>query len=82
MPLIMLIYAFKSILFICGAQVVHMIPGPHKSICKWCTYLGGGMLQLDPLRLTFVFEFTWFSLKSGLKGKVNLDHAKTSTALR
>jgi hypothetical protein len=35
-------------LFICGAQVVHVIPGPHKSICKWCTYLGGDVLQLDP----------------------------------
>jgi hypothetical protein len=52
MPLIMLIYVFKSILFICGAQVEYMIPGPHKSICKCSTYLGGGMLQLDPLRLT------------------------------
>jgi hypothetical protein len=67
---------FNLFLFICGAQVVHMILGPHKSICKWCTYLGRGMLQLDPLRLTFVFEFTWFSLKSGLKGKGELGTCK------
>jgi hypothetical protein len=53
MPLIMLLYAF-----ICGAQVVHTPPGPHKSNCKWCTYLGGDMLQLDPLRLTVVFEYS------------------------
>jgi hypothetical protein len=24
----------NPLLFICGAQVVHVIPGPHKSICK------------------------------------------------
>jgi hypothetical protein len=38
--------------YICGAQVEHDLPGPHKSICKWCTYLRGDVLQLDPLRLT------------------------------
>jgi hypothetical protein len=52
MPLIMLLYAFTT----CGAQVVHDLPGPNKSICKWCTYLGGDVLQLDPLSLIFVFE--------------------------
>jgi hypothetical protein len=57
MPLIMKFMHFNLFLFICGAQVVTMILGPHKSICKWCTYLGGGMLQLDTLRLIFVFEF-------------------------
>jgi hypothetical protein len=31
--------------------------------CKWCTYLGGDVLQLDPLRLTCLFEYTWCSLK-------------------
>jgi hypothetical protein len=35
-----------------GDQVVHEIPGPHKSMCEWCTYLGGDVLQLDPLKLT------------------------------
>jgi hypothetical protein len=45
------------LLYICGAQVVHDLPGPHKSICKWCTYLGRDVLQLDPLRLTYVFEY-------------------------
>jgi hypothetical protein len=55
-----------------GAQVVQGIPGPHKSMCEWCTYLGGEVLQLDPLRLTFVLEFTWCSLKGGLKGKGEL----------
>jgi hypothetical protein len=44
-------------LYICGAQVVQDLPGPHKIICKWCTYLGGDVLQLDPLRLTYVFEY-------------------------
>jgi hypothetical protein len=43
-------------LYFGGAQVVQDLPRPHKSVCKWCTYLGGDMLQLDPLRLTFVFE--------------------------
>jgi hypothetical protein len=35
-----------------GAQVVQALPGPHKSLCQYCTYLGGDVLQLDPLRLT------------------------------
>jgi hypothetical protein len=47
-----------DLLFIYGAQVVQGIPGPHKSMCELCTYLGGEVLQLDPLRLTFVLEFT------------------------
>jgi hypothetical protein len=63
-------------LFIYGAQVVQGIPGPHKSICEWCTYLGGEVLQLDPLRLTFVLEFTWCSLKGELKGKGELGPCK------
>jgi hypothetical protein len=59
MPLIMLLWRISHyLLYIFGAQVVHDLPGPHKSICKWCTYLGGDMLQLDPLRLTFMFEYT------------------------
>jgi hypothetical protein len=44
-------------LYIFGVQVVQVLPGPHKSVCKWCTYLGGDVLQLDPLRLTYVFEY-------------------------
>jgi hypothetical protein len=32
----------------CGAQVVQVILGPHKSVCKCCIYLGGDVLQLDP----------------------------------
>jgi hypothetical protein len=61
-----------SLLLIYGAQVVQGIPGPHKSMCEWCTYLGGDVLQLDPLRLTFVLEFTWCSLKGELKRKGEL----------
>jgi hypothetical protein len=47
-----------DLLLIYGAQVVQGIPGPHKSMCEWCTYFGGEVLQLDPLRLTFVFKCT------------------------
>jgi hypothetical protein len=32
MPLIQLLCAFQSIIVIYGAQVVQVIPGPHKSI--------------------------------------------------
>jgi hypothetical protein len=78
------LYAFDHVtlkhlhysLYFGGAQVVQDLPRPHKSICKWCTYLGGDMLQLDPLRLTFVFEYTWCSLKSALKGKGELGRCK------
>jgi hypothetical protein len=58
------------------------IPGPHKSMCEWCTYLWVDVLQLDPLRLIYLVEYTWCSLKGALKGKMDLDDAKTSTALR
>jgi hypothetical protein len=34
MPLIMLMLALLSHLLIFGAQVVQVIPGPHKSLCK------------------------------------------------
>ena len=40
------------LLFIYGAQVVQAIPGPQKSMCERCIYLGGDVLQLDPLKLT------------------------------
>jgi hypothetical protein len=65
-----------DLLLIYGAQVVQGFPGPHKSMCEWCTYLGGDVLQLDPLRLTCVFEYTWFSLKGELKGKGELGPCK------
>jgi hypothetical protein len=48
----------NPLLFIYGAQVVQGIPGPHKSMCECCTYLGGDVLQLDPLRLIYVFEYS------------------------
>jgi hypothetical protein len=65
-----------DLLFIYGAQVVQGISGPHKSMCEWCTFLGGEVLQLDPLRLTFLLEFTWCSLKGELKGKGELGSCK------
>jgi hypothetical protein len=57
MPLVMLLCAFKSV--ICGAQVVQVIPRPHKSVCKWCIYLGGDVLQLDPFETSV---FVWVHL--------------------
>jgi hypothetical protein len=69
------------LLSIYGAQVVQVIPEPHKSICKWCTYLGGVCYNLIPLRLIYLVENTCCSLKGTLKGKMDLDNAKTSTAL-
>jgi hypothetical protein len=38
--------------------------------------------SLTPLRLTCLVEYTWSSLEGPLKGKMNLDNEKTSTALR
>jgi hypothetical protein len=76
MPLIMLLYVFQSIIVIYGAQVVQVIPGPHKFICEWCTYWGGDVLQLDLLRLTCLFEYSWCSLKGALKGKDGLGWRK------
>jgi hypothetical protein len=69
MPLIKLLIHLCNLLRIYGAQVVQGILGPQKSMCEWCTYLGGDVLQLDPLRLTFVFKCTCCSLKGALKGK-------------
>jgi hypothetical protein len=65
-----------NVLLIYGAQVVQGILGPHKSMCEWCTYLEGGVLQLDPLRLIRLFEYTWCSLKGELKGKGELGPCK------
>jgi hypothetical protein len=38
-------------------------------VCKWCTYSGGAVLQLDPLRLTMYLSLVVFSLQGELKGK-------------
>jgi hypothetical protein len=70
------------LLFMSGAQVVQALPGPHKSICKWCTYLGGVVLQLDPLRLTMCLSVLNLVSKVDWKGKGGLGPWKTSTALR
>jgi hypothetical protein len=67
---------FWDLLFMYGAQVVHMIPGHHKSMCKWCTYLGGGMPQLDTLRLTLCFSLHVLVSKVDWKGKVDLDYER------
>ena len=64
------------LLFIYGAQVVQTLPGPHKSICKWCTYLRGDVLQLDPLKLTVCLSLLNLVSKVDWKGKMNLDHAR------
>jgi hypothetical protein len=74
-------YAFDHVplcilLLIYGAQVVQGIPGPHKSMCEWCTYLGGEMLQLDPLRLTVCLSSLNLVSKVIEREKVNLDHAR------
>jgi hypothetical protein len=70
------------LLFIYGAQVVQALPGPYKSICKWCTNLGGDVLQLDPLRLTLCLSLLNLVSKEVWKGKGGLGSYKTSTALR
>ena len=65
-----------------GAQVVQTLPGPHKSVAKWCTCLGGDVLQLDPLRLTICLSLRDLVSKENWKGKGGLGPWKTSTALR
>jgi hypothetical protein len=59
-----------------GVQVVQTLPGPQKSMCEWCTYLGGDVLQLDPLRLTMYLSFLNLVSKEVWKGKVDLDHER------
>jgi hypothetical protein len=66
MPLIMLLWAFTWFVAYLWCSSCARIPGPHKSMCEWCTYLGGDVLQLDPLRLICLFEYTWCSLKGAL----------------
>jgi hypothetical protein len=51
-------------------------------VCKWCTYLGGAVLQLDPLRLTMYLSLVVLVSKKNWKGKGGLGPCKTSTALR
>jgi hypothetical protein len=65
-----------------GAQVVQALPGPHKSVAKWWTYLQGDVLQLDPLRLTICLSLLDLVSKEDWKGKCGLGSCKTSTALR
>jgi hypothetical protein len=69
-------YSLCNLLFMYGAQVVQALPGPHKSICQWCTYLGGDVLQLDPLRLTVYLSLLDLVSKVDWKGKVDLDHER------
>jgi hypothetical protein len=52
------------------------IPGPQKSMCEWCTYLGGDVLQLDPLRLTMFLSVLKLVSKAYWKGKLDLDHKR------
>jgi hypothetical protein len=66
----------RILLFISGAQVVQTLPGPQKSMCDWCTYLGGDVLQLDPLRLTACLSLLDLVSKVDWKGKVDLDHER------
>jgi hypothetical protein len=70
------------LLLTCGAQVVQALPGPYQSICKWCTNLGGDVLQLDLLRLTVCLSLLVLVSKEVWKGKGGLGPWKTSTALR
>jgi hypothetical protein len=74
--------SLSILLFIYGAQVVQTLPGPHKSTCKWCTYLVGDVLQLDPLRLTVCLSLLNLVSKEVWKGKGGLGPCKTSTAVR
>jgi hypothetical protein len=41
------------------------------------------VLQLDPLRLMFLLEYLWYSLKDGMRGeKVYFDKEEASTTFR
>jgi hypothetical protein len=55
MPLIMFFYASCCLTMV--IKLYNAIPGPQKSLCEKCTYLGGDVLQLDPLRLTICLSF-------------------------
>jgi hypothetical protein len=74
MPLIMFLYAFCCLIMV--IKLYKAIPGPQKSMCKWFTYLGGDVLQLDPLRLTMCLSFLKLVSKIYWKGKVDLDHER------
>jgi hypothetical protein len=48
----MLIWAFISIVvYLWCSSCTSQPPEPHKSVCKWCTCLGGVCYNLIPLRL-------------------------------
>jgi hypothetical protein len=64
------------LLLIYGAQVVQTLPGPQKSMCEWCTYLGGDVLQLDLLRLTVYLSLLDLVSKVDWKGMLDLDHER------
>jgi hypothetical protein len=74
MPLIMFLYAFCCLYMV--LKLYKQSPDLKKSMCEWCTYLGGGELQLDPLRLTMCLSVLKIVSKVYWKGKLNLDHAR------
>jgi hypothetical protein len=57
-------------------------PRTSQVLCKWCTNLGGDVLQLDPLRLTVCLRVLNLVSNQDWKGKGGLGPCKTSTALR
>jgi hypothetical protein len=73
--MLLIMYFMHFVVYLCS-QVVQAIPGPQKSMCEWCTYLGGDVLQLDPLRLIVCLSLLNWVSKVDWKGKVNLDHAR------
>ena len=76
MPLIMLLYAFMR--FVAYLWCSSCARDPRTSqVHVWVMHIfRGEVLQLDPLRLTFVFKCTWCSLKGELKGKGGLGPCK------
>jgi hypothetical protein len=53
-----------------------MIPGPHKSFLQVMHLFRGRHATTWPFETNLVFEFTCFSLKSGLKGKCEVGPCK------
>ena len=60
-------YAFRCLLMV--LKLYKHSPDLTSPFCKWCTYLGGVVLQLDPFETNHMLEFAWFSLEGELKGK-------------
>jgi hypothetical protein len=81
MPLIMLFYVFQSIIVYLWCSSCTHDPQTSQVHLQVMHLFRGDMPQLDPLGLTFVFVYFWCSLKGALKGKMDLDDVKTSTAL-